>query len=272
MFSYYGSKSKLVDLYPAPKHGRIIEPFAGSARYALKYFDRDVLLVDAYEVVVKIWNYLQQASESDILGLPNLTYKQSTDDYNLSEGERLLLGFLVARGSRRPAKVVQKFSSVEQDKKRIAKDLYKIRHWKIVHGDYRDIENQEATWYIDPPYQVTGKDNAAPLYNVQERGKVMDFPALGEWCKQRQGQVIVCEVTTADWLPFVPLKEQHGQRRTSTEAIWCNDGWSPSKVSLRLPTLREPDKGDSAPLNLLSTPEQLSLFGHEQTPALCGLR
>ena len=100
----------------------------------MKYFDRDVLIVDAYEVVVKIWHYLQQASEADILGLPNLTYKQSTDDYNLSEGERLLLGFLVARGSRRPAKVVQKFSSVEQDKKRIAKDLYKIRHWEIELG------------------------------------------------------------------------------------------------------------------------------------------
>lgn len=46
MFSYYGSKSKVVDLYPSPKFGKIIEPFAGSARYSLKYFDRDVLLVD----------------------------------------------------------------------------------------------------------------------------------------------------------------------------------------------------------------------------------
>jgi len=33
MFSYYGSKSKIVDYYPPPKHKRIIEPFAGSARY-----------------------------------------------------------------------------------------------------------------------------------------------------------------------------------------------------------------------------------------------
>ena len=218
MFSYYGSKSKLVDLYPAPKHGRIIEPFAGSARYALKYFDRDVLLVDAYEVVVKIWHYLQQASEKDILSLPNLTYKQTTDDFNLSEGERLLLGFLVARGSRRPAKVVQKFSSIKQDKKRIAKDLFKIRHWKIIHGDYRDIENQEACWFIDPPYQNVGKAG----YNVNERGKEIDFPALGEWCKSRKGQVIVCEVTTADWLPFEPLIVQHGQKRTTTEAYWLN--------------------------------------------------
>lgn len=219
MFSYYGSKSKLVDLYPPPKYGRIIEPFAGSARYALKYFERDVLLVDAYDVVVKIWQYLQQASEKDILGLPDLTYKQSTADYNLSEGERLLLGFLVARGSRRPAKVVQKFSSVAQDKKRIAKDLYKIRHWKIQQGDYRDIPNAAATWFIDPPYQNVGKAG----YNVNERGKEIDFPALGNWCKELEGQVIVCEITTADWLPFTPLKKQHGQKLTTTEAIWQNE-------------------------------------------------
>ena len=30
MFSYYGSKSKIAHLYPAPQYDRIIEPFAGS--------------------------------------------------------------------------------------------------------------------------------------------------------------------------------------------------------------------------------------------------
>lgn len=36
------------------------------------------------------------------------------------------------------------------------------------------------------------------------------------------------------------------------------------------PTLPAPDKGDSAPLNLLSTPEVDSGLGNESTPALCG--
>jgi site-specific DNA-adenine methylase len=35
MFSYYGSKSKIVKYYPCPAHDKIIEPFAGSARYSL---------------------------------------------------------------------------------------------------------------------------------------------------------------------------------------------------------------------------------------------
>ena len=66
MFSYYGSKSKIVDYYPPPKHKKIIEPFAGSARYSLKYFDRDILLIEKYEPLVKLWRWLQVATEKDI--------------------------------------------------------------------------------------------------------------------------------------------------------------------------------------------------------------
>ena len=50
MFSYYGSKSKLVDYYPPPKFDKIIEPFAGSARYSLKYWQNDILLIDKYKL------------------------------------------------------------------------------------------------------------------------------------------------------------------------------------------------------------------------------
>ena len=70
MWSYYGSKTNMVDLYPPPKHDLIIEPFAGAAKYALKYFERDVLLIDSYDVVIRIWQWLQQCSKHDILSLP----------------------------------------------------------------------------------------------------------------------------------------------------------------------------------------------------------
>ena len=219
MFSYYGSKSKVVNLYPEPTTDKIIEPFAGSARYALKYWEKDVLLVDKYDVIIKIWKYLQQASERDIMGLPDLKYKETTEGLNLSEGERLLMGFLVARGSRRPAKIVQKFSSVANDKKRIASDLHKIRHWTIMQGEYADIPNQKATWFIDAPYQYGGE-----LYNTCERQGGIDFDYLKKWTLGREGQVIVCENTKATWLPFAPLRKMHGSLHTTTEAIWINGG------------------------------------------------
>ena len=66
MFSYYGSKSKIVHLYPTPKMDKIIEPFAGSARYSLKYWTKDILILDKYSVIIDIWKYLQNASKNDI--------------------------------------------------------------------------------------------------------------------------------------------------------------------------------------------------------------
>ena len=91
MWSYYGSKSKIINLYPPPKYGNIIEPFAGTARYALKFFDHDVLLVDKYEIVVEIWHYLQQASPNDVLGLPITKRGDEIENYNLSRVEKNLL-------------------------------------------------------------------------------------------------------------------------------------------------------------------------------------
>ena len=84
MWSYYGSKSKIVDLYPRPKHGRIIERFAGSARYSLKWFENDVLLIDKYPVIVRLWKFLQQCQPEDIMRLPEPTYKQSVEQFNIS--------------------------------------------------------------------------------------------------------------------------------------------------------------------------------------------
>ena len=72
MIPYFGSKSNLAGKYPPPKHSKIIEPFAGSARYSLKYYNRDILLIDKYPVIIEIWHYLQNVSESDILGLPKI--------------------------------------------------------------------------------------------------------------------------------------------------------------------------------------------------------
>ena len=73
MWGYYGSKSKIVNYYPKPIYDTIIEPFAGTAQYSLKYFDKDVILVDKYDVIVRLWKWLQQCSPKDILSLPRLS-------------------------------------------------------------------------------------------------------------------------------------------------------------------------------------------------------
>lgn len=219
MFSYYGSKSKIVHLYPRPKFDKIIEPFAGSARYSLKYFDRDVLLVDKYEVIVRIWKWLQQASSKDILSLPVLKQGETIDrnDFDCIE-QAWLMGFIVNQGVSSPRLTVSSMATeikMKRQIKFIAANLFKIKHWNIELGTYEDIPNEQATWFIDPPYQFGGE-------YYWTGNKHIDYSSLAPWCQSREGQIIICENTKANWMPFYPMQELHGSIHTTVEAIWSN--------------------------------------------------
>ena len=215
LFSYYGSKSKIVNLYPPPKHAKIIEPFAGSARYSLKYFDREVTLIDKYEPIIRLWKWLQSVTESDLDNLPILKKGEKISDFNLSEEESLFLSFCVSEATTSGRNMVTERASTKVSYKiKTTKDiLSKIKHWTIKQGCYSEIENTEATWFIDPPYQRGGS-----YYN--HSNKHIDFIKLGEWSKERKGQIIICENDGANWMPFTPLKEYWGGMKRSTEVIW----------------------------------------------------
>jgi hypothetical protein len=224
MWSYYGAKTNIVKHYPPPKHQLIIEPFAGTARYALEHFENDVMLVDKYEVIIKIWKWLQQCSPKDILSLPR-TFKptDSLDDYTFDcEESKLLMGFLIAKGVEKPRVKPTEWATVHRPNytnfslKRIAQNLYKIKHWKVIHGSYTEIENRSATWFIDPPYFAGGR-------NYVCNNKHINFSDLSAWARAREGQVIVCENMKATWMDFKPMLKQKGSRAKSTEAIWTNE-------------------------------------------------
>ena len=235
MFSYYGSKSKIVQYYPSPSCDKIIEPFAGSARYSLRYWEKDILLVDKYKVIVDIWHYLQRASEKDILGLPKLKKNESLDNFDLSYEEKSLMGFCIVGASATPKKTTTIRRCVDGYRpniqnyqlKNIASNLYKIKHWKIIQGSYEDLENENATWVIDPPYQFGG-------HEYKESNKNINFPSLANWCKTRQGQVIVCENTKATWMDFKPVIQMQGSMFRTTEAIWTNFKTQYDSVQLEL--------------------------------------
>ena len=158
MFSYYGSKGKIVDYYPPPKYDKIVEPFAGAAKYSLKYFYKDITIIDKYDVIIKIWRWLQKANTNDIDRLPHsLTRNDDLRNINfLCEEEMLLMKFIIAAGEATGRNI----PSIRVDKEKINKsldniknNLFKIKHWNIVHDSYDNIKNQESTWFIDPPYQ-----------------------------------------------------------------------------------------------------------------------
>jgi hypothetical protein len=220
MWPYYGSKTNIAKYYPLPRYGKIIEPFAGTARYALRHFEHDVLIVDKWDVIVKIWKWLQQCSPDDVLKLPRLKEGERVSSYTYDcEEAKLLMGFLAGKAVEAPRDkasaraTTQRPNYINFSLKRIAANLFKIRHWEIRLGSYEDLPNEEATWFIDPPYQVGG--------HVYKHHSI-DYSSLAEWCKARAGQVIVCENTQADWLPFLPMRAQKGSVRWTIEAIWCN--------------------------------------------------
>jgi hypothetical protein len=220
MFSYFGSKGRLADLYPAPAHRRVVEPFAGSARYSLLYWDREVWLNDLDPTIVDIWRYLQQATRREILALPEL--RQGEDLRNikwLSPVERNLLGFTINRAQSSPASICTSWAAQEnwigQLKRTILWHSDHIKHWKVTCRAYADLPNERATWYIDPPYQ--GVPNGY-------RCGVPDYRHLAGWCRWRRGQVIVCEGEGANWLPFRFLANHRAvSGKMYAELVWTRD-------------------------------------------------
>ncbi len=223
MFSYYGSKANIVRLYPKPRYPKIKEAFAGSGRFSLEHFEHDVLLVDKWPVIIDVWKWLQQCSTNDILSLPRrLTHGDSLHDITFDcQAQKDFYGFIVGAGAERPRRTVgyrrttHRPNAINHCLKETAAQLYKIKHWNFVCGDYLDMVNEEATWFIDPPYQHGG--HKYTMSNAK-----IDFTQLAQWCNTRQGDVIVCENTKADWLPFIPLIKQRGSNATTTEAIFTN--------------------------------------------------
>lgn len=226
MWSYYGAKTRLAKFYPKPIFDKIIEPFAGSARYSLLHFEKEVTLIDAFGTIIEIWKWLQQCSQQDILSLPKY---EVGDRIILSEcsclAEYEFLRFLLQEGTTGGNKVYAfGLKNYESRKKRIASELFKIKHWNFIHGSYESVENEAATWFIDPPYQIGG-------HKYKYSNKNIDFFQLGNWCKGRTGQVIVCENMQADWLPFTAIKQHKGlNNQFKTEGMWSNNVTSYSNI------------------------------------------
>lgn len=235
MWSYYGSKEGIKRIYPKPMYDKIIEPFAGTAKYALLYWDRDVTLVDKYEVIIKIWKWLQIAAPSDLNALPKRVapgFKLDDIKYDCPEA-RWLMGFLIGKGAERPRLTAAERVTVDRPTaisftiRKIIEALPKIKHWKVIHGSYLELGNIKATWFIDPPYQFGGQAYV-------ESNRKIDFELLAQWCKDRLGQVIVCENSKATWMNFKPIHKQQGSAGITTECIWTNQALNYSKAQLKL--------------------------------------
>lgn len=222
MFSYYGSKAKIVKHYPKPKYNLIIEPFAGAAWYSL-YHNCVAILNEKNKIVFDIWNWLiNQASGAEIEEYLDFYKGDDISQLDIRDEHKNLIGFNINRGTVHPSNIVQKWSCQSKKDKtwastthfaltRCVELLPKVKEWKVMFGDYKTIPNIEATYFIDPPYQYGGEH-----YPIND----IDYTELKLWIETRKGQVIVCENDRADWMDFKPLTICNGQRKKSVECIF----------------------------------------------------
>lgn len=202
-FSYFGSKFRLAKYYPPPQCDEIVEPFAGSAGYALRYPGASVTLYEIYEPLIELWDYLIHVSEQELLSLPinNFNKENPIESVVKCIPARTLMGFWLTESqtsaSRYPLSKSRGGNWTDKKKLDLANQLKYIRHWKIEKKSFDQISNRQATWYIDPPYEKAGK---------RYKHNKIDYKVLGDWCKSREGQVIVCEQEPANWLDFTILQ------------------------------------------------------------------
>ena len=237
-FGFYGAKWRAARAYAPPVHSTIVEPFAGSAGYSLRYPDARVRLFDRDECIAGVWDFLIHATASELLALPDLMPGAHVDTLNVPQEARWLIGFWINTAPSSPRKTLsanarrsaEEWRAMPRSprplfwsarvRERLAVQVDRIRHWTVTLGDYSEAPNVSATWFVDPPYAIAGR---------HYRHRIGDYAALAAWCRSRKGQVIVCEGNGADWLPFSPLGEFKSNacrsgRATSVEVVWESTG------------------------------------------------
>jgi hypothetical protein len=236
-FGYYGGKWRdALKHYPEPTFDTIVEPFAGSAGYSLRYASRKIVLCEIDPVLFSVWSYLIGVKPREILSIPDFPLGGSVDDLAVCQEARWLIGFWLNRGAASPRKSPSRWMRDgirpgsfwgERVRQTIASQVDAIRHWKVYNCSYATCPiSRPATWFVDPPYERAGQ-------HYKFGSKSIDYLDLGHWCRTRPGQVIVCENAGADWLPFKGLAEVKSTRsdRRSREVCWLNTYSSNGKDS-----------------------------------------
>lgn len=226
MFNYYGGKATLAKFYQRPRYKKIIEPFAGSAAYSVYHLQRDksltALLIDKNPKVVAAWDWLRGQTRESLLAMPCPKVGEVTTNFFV-----MCCAASTASTHCNKMTVTEMMeSSIKRVWERMAYTLWILPRIEVICGSYTDIGNEEATWFVDPPYQTRNMPNGAYLGNGYARGcnaKDINFEHLGGWCKERMGQVIVAEKEGADWLPFKPFHYTLGsQGNKYCEVVWNN--------------------------------------------------
>jgi site-specific DNA-adenine methylase len=205
-WTFYGGKYKLAPRLGPPRHEQVIECFAGSAGYSIYWQPKKVTLIDVDPIIAGLWTYLTKVSPREIMRIPsNIDAMEELPPWVCQEA-KWLIGFHMNHGLETPAIrrsnwARQPFTACrfwsESIKVRIASQLDRVRHWKIIHGSYENAPDVRAHYFVDPPYS----NHAGRTYRFHE----IDYTKLAKFAKSRRGFVQVTAQDGANWMNFTPL-------------------------------------------------------------------
>jgi hypothetical protein len=253
VFFYYGSKRAVARYYDRPRFPVVVEPFAGAAAYSMHYIGvaDEVLLYEKDVRVVELWHRLLAMEPDEVLALVSELPEPGsrTSDFlymTAATSNAIAMCKQMKVTDRMPDAIHSMLRQIATGGDHSLLSVAK-RKVTVHHGDYREAPDIEATWFIDPPYQITdeaasAKDERRARFARSVRTHTqfpqgmgyapgckatdVDYFELGEWCQARRGQVIVAEQSGADWLPFWPLSRgnRDSTGNLTSEVEWTSDG------------------------------------------------
>src|SRR5215467_11108398 len=102
-FGYFGGKWRdALKHYPAPAHDTVVEPFAGSAGYSIRYAHSKIVLCELDPILSEVWRYLLRVKPREVMRLPDIPLGGTLNDLNIGQEAKWLIGFWLNRGTESP--------------------------------------------------------------------------------------------------------------------------------------------------------------------------
>jgi hypothetical protein len=138
LFKWFGSKWQAARHYPPPLRAGIVEPFAGSAGYALNYADREVVLWEADPNLSELWRWLiSDATPALVREIPiGLPVGLDIRTLGLSDGQGLLLKHWQRTNNAGDCWTVSPWGNMpgqwtENTRARVAEQVCAVKHWRF---------------------------------------------------------------------------------------------------------------------------------------------
>lgn len=218
LFKWFGSKWLASKLYPKPEFDDIYEPYAGSAGYSLRHYEKRVTIWEKNDNLVVLWTWLIKAATSDDIRAIPVGLPEGTDirSLGLSHGQALLLKTWQRTNNVGDCWTTSPWGHLpgqwtENTRARVADEVHAVKHWTLG----LPTTMSSGTYFVDPPYE----------FNYRYGATDFDHGALAAWLATLEvpHQVIACEAAcpktgaVPTYLPFQFFASRITSRRKKHE-------------------------------------------------------